>query len=86
MNAERQGDKLCVTLTPTEAHVLIWGGPQDVIDEVSFELRHRLVDVEDKAFSEDEYRSHFGELDKVYADLRASTASFREETERDGPR
>jgi len=68
MQAKLKGDSYVVTLTPAEAHVLIWGGPVSVVAAVEGQLRNALVTIED-ATSEDDYAARFGDLDAMYAQL-----------------
>lgn len=79
MEAKREGDNIVVTFTMEEAHVLIWGGPTDVCDDLKFELRHRMVDVEDNDFTDAEYRERIdpvGRPNELYEKLRETTGEF----------
>lgn len=69
MKAYRNDEKVIVELTPQEAHVVIWGGRTDAVERVQHNLRHHLVNVEDKEFTDDEYRNLFDDLDAMYEDL-----------------
>jgi hypothetical protein len=69
MNARRDGEKYIVELTPQEAHVLIWGGPNDLCANLDDKFRTALVEVEDRDFTDVEYRNRFGDLSAMYADL-----------------
>lgn len=80
MNATRtEGGDTVLTLSPEEAHVLIWGGPTDLYEGLYGQLRTTLVEVEDKQMSEAEYRERFGVLDDMYAVLKIKHDKWREE-------
>ena len=72
MQAKRDSEtgNTLVTLTPDELHVLIWGGPQDVVDGIDSMFRTLLVTIEDADMSEREYQERFGDLEAMYDRLR----------------
>lgn len=75
MNARREGDGYVVEITADEAHVLIWGGSSDVVKHVKRAFLVALVGVEDNAFTDDEYRERFDDLDAVYDRLRKDVSA-----------
>lgn len=70
MQATRDNDgNTVLTLSPDEAHVLIWGGPPSLVDGLEGMLRTTLVGIEDEAMSDVEYRTRFDDLDALYTRL-----------------
>lgn len=70
MIANRKGNTVVVELTPQETHVLIWGGPIDLVEKITSLFRNMLVDVEDDQFSDAEYNEYFNNLPDMYAKLQ----------------
>jgi hypothetical protein len=71
MQAARDNEgNTILTLSPDEAHVLIWGGPSDLVSDLEGMLRTTLVGIEDNQMTDDEYRERFDVLDNLYARLR----------------
>lgn len=69
MQAKREDDDIIVTLSPTEAHVLIWGGRADAAQAIKSDFRHTLVNVEDGEFTDEEYAALFSDLDAIYQEI-----------------
>lgn len=67
---DRDNNAVVLTMTPQEAHVVIWGGPEPLFDQLNSEIRQELVKVEDADFTDAEYKQLFDDLTGMYAELR----------------
>jgi hypothetical protein len=63
-----------LTISPDEAHVLIWGGPVDVCGVLDQLLRTTLLDIEDHQMTGTEYQERFGDLSAMYERLRVESS------------
>ena len=77
MKAVRNNEgNVVVTLTPDETHVLIWGGPADIVNGLDGMFRTMLIAIEDHDMSEREYQERFRNLDDLYDRLRPTVAFY----------
>lgn len=71
-----ESGNVILTLTPEEAHVFIWGGPEDIVNGLEGSIRAIVLAVEENDMSNAEYREKFDDLDAMYAKMRPGLAFY----------